>query len=105
MKYKARFLITARYDREAIKAYLNHYSLIAAKRLFDKIKSNLELVKENQYMYKAYKRRPQFRIMTVEDYLVFYKVREEEKIIEVHHILNSTMNIEQCLFYRERKYQ
>ena len=97
MKYKAKFLITAKYDRETVKAYLNQYSLTAAKRLFDKIKSNLELVKENPYMYEAYERRPQFRRMVVEDYLVFYKVREEEKIIEIHHIFNSTMNIEQYL--------
>ena len=95
MKYKAKFLITARYDRETITAYLNQYSLTAAKRLFDKIKNNLKLVKENPYMYEAYERRPQFRKMVVEDYLIFYKVKEEEKIIEIHHIFNSTMNIEQ----------
>ena len=97
MKYKAKFLITAKYDQGAIKAYLNQYSLTAAKRLFNKIKGNLELVKENPYMYEAYERRPQFRRMVVEDYLVFYKVREEEKIIEIHHIFNSMMNIEQYL--------
>ena len=97
MKYKAKFLIAARYDREAIKAYLNQYSLTAAKRLFDKIKSNLELVKENPYIYEAYERRPQFRKMVVEDYLVFYKVIKEEKTIEIHRILNSMMNVEQYL--------
>ena len=95
MKYKAKFLITARHDREAIKAYLNQYSLTAAKRLFDRVKSNLELVKDNPYMYEAYQRRPQFRKMVVEDYLVFYKVKEKERTIEVHRILHGMMNIEQ----------
>ena len=96
-KYKAKFLITAKYDREAIKIYLDQYSPVAAKRIFDKIKSNLELVKENPYMYEAYERRPQFRKMVVEDYLVFYKVKEEEKIIEVYRILNGMTDIEQYL--------
>ena len=97
MKYKTKYLITAGYDRDAIKAYLDQYSPVAAKRLFSKIKNNLELVKENPYMYEAYGRRPQFRRMVVEDYLVFYKVIEEEKMIEIHHIFHSMINIEQRL--------
>ena len=97
MKYKAKYLITAVYDRDTIKAYLDHYSPAAAKRLFDKIKSNMELVKENPYMYEVYERRPQFRRMVVEDYLVFYKVNEEERTIEVHHIFHGKMSIEQHL--------
>jgi len=98
MKYKAKYLITARYDRDAIKAYLDQYSPVAAKRLFGKIKSNMELVKDNPYMYEAYDRRPQFRRMVVEDYLVFYKINEEEKIIEIHHIFHGMINIEQRLY-------
>jgi len=45
MKYKAKYLITAGYDGEVIKAYLDSYSPGAAKRLFEKIKSNMELAK------------------------------------------------------------
>jgi len=79
MKYKVRYLITARNDRETIKAYLNQFSQKAAKRVFEKIKLNMEYVKENPYIYEKYERRPQFRRMVVEDYLVFYKVNEREK--------------------------
>jgi len=59
MKYKAKFLITAKHDRDNIKAYLDQFSLTAASKLFQKIKSNMELVKKNPYMYKVYERRPQ----------------------------------------------
>ena len=95
MKYRARYLITAKQDREAIKAYLDQFSSTASSRLFGKIKSKMELVKENPYMYKAYERRPQFRIMVVEDYLVFYKVNEADSVVEVHHMFRGTMDVEQ----------
>ena len=95
MKYRAKYLITAVQDREAIKAYLDQYSLTAANRLFRTIRSKMLLAKANPYMYEVYERRPQFRRMTVGDYLVFYKVNESEKIIEIHHIFHGMTDIEQ----------
>ena len=95
MKYKVQYLVTAKQDRESIKTYLNQFSLTAAKRLFDKIKRNMEYVKENPYMFKAYERRPQFRRMVIEDYVVFYKVDESTKTIEVHNILHGMMDLKQ----------
>jgi plasmid stabilization system protein ParE len=32
--------------------------------------------------------------MVVEDYLVFYRVSEKDKVIEVHHILHGMKDIE-----------
>ena len=97
MTYKVRYLDAVRHDRDDIREYLTKYSTTAAKRLFDKIKSRMELVKTNPYIYKSYDRRPQFRVMVVEDYLVFYKVVEESKIIEVHHIFHGMIDIEKYL--------
>lgn len=97
MGYRVKYLITAKHDRETIKAYLNQFSVAAAKKLFDRIKHNMELVKKNPYMYESYERRPQFRRMVVGDYLVFYKISEQEKTIEVHHILHGMIDLEQYL--------
>ena len=97
MKYKVKYHETVRHDREVIKTYLDQYSTTAAKRLFDRIKSNMEHVKANPYIYEQYKRRPQFRRMVVWDYLVFYKVIEESKEIEVHRIFHGMIDIEQFL--------
>jgi len=101
MKYRVNYLITAKHDREIIRAYLGQYSVTAAKRLFGMIKTKMDHVKENPYIYEAYERRPQFRRMVVEDYLLFYKVNEEDSIIEVHHILHGMMDIEQHLVRSE----
>ena len=95
MKYKVRYLETVRHDREAIKIYLDRYSATAAKRLFDKIKSRMEFVKSNPYIHESYGKRPQFRRMVVDGYLVFYKVTEESKTIEVHRILHGMVDVEQ----------
>ena len=97
MKYRARFLITAKQDREAIKAYLNQFSTKAYTRLFAKIKRNIEYVKSNPYIYEVYERRPKFRRMVVEDYLVFYQINEGEKLIEVHHILHGMIDIQSII--------
>ena len=97
MKYIVKYLETVRHDRDAIKAYLSKYSATASKRLFDKIKRKMELVKTNPYMYEAYERRPQFRKMVVEDYLVFYKVNEDSKVIEVHHVFHGMIDIDKKL--------
>ena len=97
MKYKAKYLITAKHDREAIKVYLDQFSSTAAKKLFDRIRSRIEYVKENPYMCEVYKRRPQFRKMVVGDYLVFYKVNEDESMVEVHHIFHGMTDIEHHL--------
>ena len=95
MKYGVKYFSAIRRDREVIKTHLDQYSTSAAKRLFGKIKTKLEIVKDNPYIYREYERRPQFRVMVVDDYLVFYKVNESKKIIEVHRILNGMMDIEQ----------
>ena len=97
MKYSVKYLETVRHDRDAIKAYLDQYSTTAAKKLFDKIKGKMELVKTNPYMYVSYERRPQFRRIVVDNYLLFYKVIEESKIIEVHHIFHGMIDVEQYL--------
>jgi len=97
MKYKAKYLVTARQDREAIKAHLNQFSTKAAARIFAKIKRNIEYAKSNPYIYEVYERRPKFRRMVVEDYLLFYRVNEKEKLIEVHHILHGMVDIKSAI--------
>jgi len=94
MKYRVKYLITAKQDRETIKTYLNQFSTTAYTRLVAKIKRNIEYAKSNPYMYEVYERRPNFRRIIVEDYLVFYKVNEYERLIEVHHILHGMIDIQ-----------
>jgi len=94
MKYRAKYFITAKQDREAIKAYLNQFSPKAYNRLVAKIKRNIEYAKSNPYMYEVYESRPNFRRIVVEDYLVFYKVNERERLLEVHHILHGKIDLQ-----------
>ena len=97
MKYRAKYLVTAKEDREAIKAYLDQFSTKAAARVFAKIKRNIEYAKSNPYIYEVYERRPDFRRIVVEDYLVFYQVNEKERLIEIHHILHGMIDIQSAI--------
>ena len=97
MKYRAKYLITAKQDREIIKTYLNQFSTTAYTRLVAKIRRNIEYAKSNPYMYEVYERRLNFRRIVVEDYLVFYKGNENERLIEVHHILHGMIDIQSAI--------
>ena len=97
MKYTVKYFQTARTDRSIIKSYLSQFSSTAYTRLFEKIKDKIEITKNNPYIYPSYEHRPQFRRIVVDDYLVFYKVNEESKTIEVYRILHGMMDIEQIL--------
>jgi mRNA-degrading endonuclease RelE of RelBE toxin-antitoxin system len=45
------------------------------------------------YMYEAYGDNPSYRRMVVSDYLVFYKVNDEKRIIAIHRVLYRARDI------------
>ncbi len=94
MKYSIEWHDTAYEDSEAVRRHLDQFSETAFSRIMKKIISNMELIKVHPYMYEAYERRSKYRRMVVEDYLLFYKVFEAERRIEVVRILHSAMDIE-----------
>jgi mRNA-degrading endonuclease RelE of RelBE toxin-antitoxin system len=61
MKYKVKFLEIAKADKENIK--------------------------EMPYMYPEYKYYPNYRRIVIGNYLIFYKINDEEKTVEIHRIL------------------
>ena len=97
MKYRVKWLPAAIHNREEAKKYLDQYSPTAYKRIFGKIKANMELVKIHPYMFEAYERRAKYRRMVIEDYILFYKVYEAERKIEVVRILHGAVDIESQL--------
>ncbi len=97
MKYRAIWLPTGRQDRETIRKYLDQFSDTAYRRIFGKIKDNIDLVQEHPYMYEVYERHTEFRRMVVEDYLLFYVVNEAKNRVEIHHVFHGAMDIDKQL--------
>ena len=92
MNFRIEYISTFYADVSSVAEFLSEYPRKAA-RIFakiDKILGNLENMPE---MYPVYKDVPSFRFITVEDYLVFYKVKKQDEIVEIHRLLYGRMDI------------
>lgn len=48
-------------------------------------------------MCEVYRLDPAYRRMVVDQYLVFYRVNDENKIVEIHRVLRGAWNLPQYL--------
>ncbi|MDS1030958.1 type II toxin-antitoxin system RelE/ParE family toxin [Bacillota bacterium LX-D] len=69
----------------------------AAMDLLDALEHSISLLRDFPYAHKIY--RPikplveDYRMLIVKNYAVFYVVREEEKIVEVHRVIYAKMDL------------
>jgi plasmid stabilization system protein ParE len=97
MKYKLTFLLEARADSEEIRQYLAQYYESTVKKFFEKLKKRTTSLKSNPFLDQIYLERPAYRQLAADDYLVFYKVHEHKKYIEIHRILHCSRDIERYI--------
>ena len=97
MKYRIRYLPDTVTDREAIKDYLSRYYAGTVKRFFALLKEKIARLKEYPYSCPIYEDDPDYRRLVVGDYLVFYMVREDAKIVEIHRIFHGSRDISKQL--------
>jgi plasmid stabilization system protein ParE len=92
MKYRIEYISTFHADILSVVEFLAEYPMKAA-RIFAKIDRAIGNLIEMPEMYPIYQDVPAFRFITVEDYLVFYKVEKQSKIIEIHRLVYGRMDI------------
>ena len=97
MKYRIRYLPETVSDRNDIKAYLSQYYENTAKKFFAIMKNKIARLKDFPYSCPIYEDDPDYRKLTVGDYLVFYMVKEEEKIVEIHRMFHGSRDIKSHL--------
>jgi plasmid stabilization system protein ParE len=97
MGYTIRFLPTAKNNVKEIKQYLSQFYPNTPKRFTTSLKNALEGLKTMPYMCPAYETLPPFRKMVVANYLVFYTINDEQKLIEIHRVLPGTWDVEKHL--------
>jgi len=93
MKYQLKYLSKTVEDREVIKTYLSQFYTGTEKRFFKLLKKKTALLKEFPLSCPIYDDNPKYRKLIVGDYLVFYTVDENLKLIEVRRIIHGSQNI------------
>jgi len=94
MKYRIKYFPSSVNDRETIKAYLMQFYPSTARKFFDLLKSKTARLKDFPYSCPKYEDDPDYRVLVVGDYLVFYIVNEDKKAIEIHRIFHGSQDIE-----------
>ena len=93
MKYTVRFSPFAKEDRKDIKAYLSKFYPKTPQRFNDSLKENISNLKDNPYAYPEYPENTDYRRMYVNNYIVFYKVNDAEKQIDIYRILRASWDL------------
>ena len=88
--FKIVFLSTAEEDVEEIAEHLSQYYESTFPKFMTSLRKSITHLEEMPYMGMAYEN---FRRLVVGDYLVFYKVDEETRIVRIHSILHGTQDI------------
>ena len=93
--YRIKYLPDTVTDRANIKEYLSQYYESTAKEFFILLKAKIEQLKEFPYSCPVYEDDLEYRRLVVGDYLVFYRVNDKEKIVEIHRIFHGSQDIRQ----------
>jgi plasmid stabilization system protein ParE len=93
MPYTVVFLSLARDDKVKIKSYLKQFYPSTPKKFITALKDRISALRDSPYMCPIYTHNPAYRKMVVAKYLVFYKVNDERKTIEIHRILPGSWDI------------
>ena len=92
MPFRIEYISTFYDDVIHFESILSEYPQ-KAKRIFQKLEKSLLELEKHPMMYPIYEYFPGFRRITIEDYLVFYTVNENDKIVEIHRLLYGRMYI------------
>jgi plasmid stabilization system protein ParE len=81
-------------DKRSIRAYLKQFYPGTPGKFLSSLKKQLRALADMPYMYPVWEDNPVYRKMLVQkNYLVFYKVKDEEKTIEIHRILPGSWDL------------
>jgi addiction module RelE/StbE family toxin len=93
MQYKVNFLELAKQDRLNIQNYLRRFYPNTPKKFITHLKQSIENLKTMPFMYAQYEWNRNYRKIVVDKYLVFYKVDEGSKTINIYRILPGSWDL------------
>jgi addiction module RelE/StbE family toxin len=97
LKYTVRFSPFAREDKKYIKTYLSKFYPETPHRFNISLKEHIDNLKDNPYIYPEYPENTDYRRMFVNNYIVFYKVIDAERQIDIYRILRASWDLPKYL--------
>jgi addiction module RelE/StbE family toxin len=97
LKYTVRFSPFAKEDKKNIKSYLSKFYPETPRRFNASLKKHISNLKDNPYIYPEYLDNTNYRRMFVNNYIVFYKVNDAERQIDIYRILRATWDLPKYL--------
>ena len=95
MTYRIKYLPLAVQDLNDIARYLSGFYPKTASRVLKELREKITKLGDTPKMCEVYHPDPAYCRMVVDQYLVFYRVNEEIKTVEVHRVLRGTWNLPQ----------
>ena len=93
MAYDVKLLGIAENDLDEICEYLSQFYPNTPSKFLDALDKDFKNASLNPYMYPVYEYNKEYRRIVTNDYLVFYKVDEENNLVRVFRILHGKQNI------------
>ena len=97
MTYKIKYLPLAVQDLNDIARYLSGFYPKTASRVLKELREKITKLGDTPKMCEVYHLDPAYRRMVVDQYLVFYRVNDEIKTVEIHRVLRGAWNLPQYL--------
>ena len=92
-QYEIKYMDSSLADMIIIKEYLSQYYDSTWSKAAEEIMHHITFLKEIPYAFPLYPGSEAYRKLVAGDYLVLYKVFEENHTVEVHAIWHGKMNI------------
>jgi len=95
--YDVVFMDLAYEDYDGISEYLSQFYPLTPERFLTELEKCTAVLQNTPHAFEVYEPCPQYRKMVVREYLVFYKVFDENRRVEIHRILHGARNIREVI--------
>jgi len=92
MTYRIEYISTFYEDILAVNEFLVAYPRKAV-RVFAKADKAISILETMPELYPIYNDVPAYRAIVIEDYMVFYKVKKQDRLVEIHRLIYGRMDI------------
>ena len=97
MTYKIQYLPLAVQDLNETARYLSGFYPKTASRVLEELREKITKLGDTPRMCEVYHLDPTYRSMVVDQYLAFYRINDESRIVEIHRVLRGAWNLPQYL--------